>query len=120
MDTVPKSMIPAQPCEGSICNYMFNVPCPVCSSSTDFNVTVSASNKIGEGQPSDAVTVGIHKFSNLIYSVSARGDIRKKKVVVLVVKKRGACVRPVKFNITIEGPSLDSVNKINSRCHIGL
>lgn len=50
----------AQPYEGSVCNCVFNIPHPVCSYSNDLNVTVSGSNKIRQGQPSDAVTIGNH------------------------------------------------------------
>ena len=63
MDTVTRTVIPAQPCEGSICDYVFNIPHPVCSS---LKVAVSASNKVGEGRPSDTVTIGEHNFSNII------------------------------------------------------
>lgn len=46
-------------CEGDLCSYLVNVPSSVCSPSTDVDVSIAAVNRIGQGSPSDAVTVGM-------------------------------------------------------------
>lgn len=56
------SITPSQfvSCEEAVCNYTVAVPATLCSATTDANVSITAVNRIGQGPPSDAVTVGIY------------------------------------------------------------
>ena len=51
--------IPAT-CTEDVCEYMVEVPTTVCQSSSDISpmVIVSATNRLGSGQPSELVPVG--------------------------------------------------------------
>ena len=46
-------------CKDNVCNFTASVPSSVCSPSSDINVAVSRVNRIGQGQSSDGVTIGI-------------------------------------------------------------
>ena len=48
--------IPAN-CTGVVCEYMFSTECAP-SSDTRMNLSVSAANKLGPGQPSELISVG--------------------------------------------------------------
>ena len=56
------------PCGDNLCSYMVNVPSS-CHSSALLNVSIVPSNQLGNGQPSDFVTVGM-KINLLSFSES--------------------------------------------------
>ena len=51
-------------CENDVCDYAVALPFSICNSSAAVSVTVSATNRLGEGPPSDPVVAGIdtHKL----------------------------------------------------------
>ena len=46
-------------CENDVCDYAVDLPFSICNSSAVVNMTVSATNMLGEGSPSDPVITGI-------------------------------------------------------------
>lgn len=49
-------------CEGDVCSYTVDASSTLCSPLTDFNISLAAINRIGQGPLSDAVTIGIYNL----------------------------------------------------------
>ena len=79
-NVIQSSLVESEPCDDDVCNFMFekSVPSSICSSSSDINATVSATNRIGQGLSSEILTIG-----SLFYSI-----IIAKKIEYLFYSKQ--------------------------------
>ena len=65
--------IPASGCQGSICTHVFDVSSSSCPSSADVNITVSATNILGEGLSSVPMSIGIFNLHSILTHILING-----------------------------------------------